>query len=756
MKGTCVLCLALLWAGSSSQAQIVLTRHEIPSDPGIVNEYYVERGRSVPVDVGESGGPRVWDFSQGPTTDSEAEAIVAKGETPFGGEFPEANVVYDTDGINIAGIDTAAGYMYWRLEEGEMALLGAASENIFGVPLSIVLDSSLMSLPLPLEYGASWSDSTFYSNIFEDIVENPLYPIFSSDPYLDAKVEIGFVSRGEVDAWGTMIVPQGQYQVLRVRRHEVTRLDVSAFSGINFVSVLDSTQTVITYDWNAENVGPVAAVTSRPGETNPGFTVASRVRRLYRTNAISNRPPEISSAATATAFEDRLFSYIARATDPDNNPVSYSFAHYPMWLSPSDSTIMGTPGEGTLDTSFLVTATDGLLSDSLVVNVTVKAVNDPPIILPLPDTSFVSGDSVVLDLGGHVEDVDTPEWALTWSALTSTEAVIVTIGEGQAVLTAPDFEGTAEVFFTVTDDSLASDRDTVLVTVVSANVPPEIVSDSAVTAVEDEPFSYIGKATDPNGDSVTFFFSDYPGWLTPSDSVIAGTPVEGTADTGFVVIASDGLLSDSLGVRVTVLAVNDPPIILPLPDTSFVSGDSVVLDLNDYVEDVDTPESALTWSALTLVEAVSVEIEGAQSIIRAPDFEGIAEIIFTVTDDSLASDRDTILVTVFGPTAVLFDEGTTLPEETALLQNYPNPFNPQTDIEYRIRGRGYAVRTTLKVLNILGQELRTLVDESKEPGFYTVTWDGRDCDGNEVPSGVYYYVLRAGQEMHTKKGVLIK
>ncbi|MFQ6093200.1 MAG: FlgD immunoglobulin-like domain containing protein, partial [bacterium] len=64
--------------------------------------------------------------------------------------------------------------------------------------------------------------------------------------------------------------------------------------------------------------------------------------------------------------------------------------------------------------------------------------------------------------------------------------------------------------------------------------------------------------------------------------------------------------------------------------------------------------------------------------------------------------------------------------------------------------------TTLKIYNILGQEVRTLVDELKEPGYYTVTWDGRNERGDPVSSGIYFYRLTAGDYSSTKRMVLLK
>ena len=99
-----------------------------------------------------------------------------------------------------------------------------------------------------------------------------------------------------------------------------------------------------------------------------------------------------------------------------------------------------------------------------------------------------------------------------------------------------------------------------------------------------------------------------------------------------------------------------------------------------------------------------------------------------------------------------------VPTEFALAQNYPNPFNPNTRINFQIPNpkSQSPVHTTLKVYNILGQEVRTLVDEVKEAGYYTVTWDGKDAHGADVASGVYFYRMTAGEFTATKRMVLMK
>jgi len=98
-----------------------------------------------------------------------------------------------------------------------------------------------------------------------------------------------------------------------------------------------------------------------------------------------------------------------------------------------------------------------------------------------------------------------------------------------------------------------------------------------------------------------------------------------------------------------------------------------------------------------------------------------------------------------------------IPNSFSLAQNYPNPFNPTTTIRYQlsaVRGRPSAV--SLKIYNILGQEVRTLVDKEQAPGYYSVNWDGRNAQGREVTSGVYFYRLKVGDYAKTMKMVLLK
>lgn len=79
------------------------------------------------------------------------------------------------------------------------------------------------------------------------------------------------------------------------------------------------------------------------------------------------------------------------------------------------------------------------------------------------------------------------------------------------------------------------------------------------------------------------------------------------------------------------------------------------------------------------------------------------------------------------------------PRQYELHQNYPNPFNATTQISYRLFQSG---RVKLDISNILGETIRVLVNHLQRPGFYRVTWDGKDGEGREVASGIYFYALQ--------------
>ncbi len=108
---------------------------------------------------------------------------------------------------------------------------------------------------------------------------------------------------------------------------------------------------------------------------------------------------------------------------------------------------------------------------------------------------------------------------------------------------------------------------------------------------------------------------------------------------------------------------------------------------------------------------------------------------------------------VMATSATGVGEKETTPRDYSLMQNYPNPFNPSTTIEFAVPS---ASRVTLAVYNLLGQQVRTLVDREMNEGTYPVQWDGRDDNGVQLSSGIYIYRMVAGEFVATQKMILSK
>lgn len=94
-----------------------------------------------------------------------------------------------------------------------------------------------------------------------------------------------------------------------------------------------------------------------------------------------------------------------------------------------------------------------------------------------------------------------------------------------------------------------------------------------------------------------------------------------------------------------------------------------------------------------------------------------------------------------------------LPEEFSLAQNYPNPFNPATAINFALPS---AEMVQITIYNSLGQKIMTVLNEQRDAGFYSVTWDATDDIGQAVASGVYLYRISAGSFSDIKKMILLR
>lgn len=156
-------------------------------------------------------------------------------------------------------------------------------------------------------------------------------------------------------------------------------------------------------------------------------------------------------------------------------------------------------------------------------------------------------------------------------------------------------------------------------------------------------------------------------------------------------------------------------------------------------------------SSITISQGQTVNIPLSITLNSAWNADHCKVVVF-VQDNSDKKVQNAEVINVDEITGV--DDGKeSVPTEFSLAQNFPNPFNPSTTIRYAVAEKS---AVTLRIFNTLGEEIRTLVSDSRERGVYEVAWDGRADNGKEVPSGLYFYQLTAGNFTATQKMLFVK
>jgi glycosidase len=120
---------------------------------------------------------------------------------------------------------------------------------------------------------------------------------------------------------------------------------------------------------------------------------------------------------------------------------------------------------------------------------------------------------------------------------------------------------------------------------------------------------------------------------------------------------------------------------------------------------------------------------------------------------TISTQEEVAVIPPLPPIVSVENEVASVPDEYNLFQNYPNPFNPSTTIRYSILNPS---DVSIIVYDVLGREVNTLANEFKENGTFQVTWNGDDDFRNKVSSGIYFYRIKAGTFVKTKKMILLK
>ncbi len=185
-------------------------------------------------------------------------------------------------------------------------------------------------------------------------------------------------------------------------------------------------------------------------------------------------------------------------------------------------------------------------------------------------------------------------------------------------------------------------------------------------------------------------------------------------------------------------------------------GKNIFLLWHENQFDVDSQNLVRRWQTLSV--DLSPYVSAAQLRVRrfVAELDSNRLPIYPqdtiVLADELLIDETPVMVEAYTTTSV-WDAAAGLPNDFTLLQNHPNPFSESTIINYKLSIPGHV---ELRILDAMGQEVRTLFDEYKTEGNYSATWNGRNGFGEEVAGGIFFFQMRTNEYTRTKKLLLFK
>lgn len=299
-----VIIISLLIFTVNGYAQIVITPRDVPREVGAQFQYYAETGDSLLVNVGTPGGPQTWDFTQGSTTTINTDLYLDPQTSPP--EYSRANVVIETDQLNMAGL-TEPGIMYCYLA-GTRFIVGAVETEYEGETIGILFNPYITQYPLPLQMGNTWSNDVYVDETF-------------SIPGAELRIELTATLNCEVDAYGTVQVPAGDFEALRIRNDVTYDLTVSILIIWVWVPIIEESGEGINYDWRAVDQGTVLNVMSNTND--PYFIYANSVRRLMGTNTATGSEPSTTITSVETP---ETFTLFGGYPNPFNDETVISFS----------------------------------------------------------------------------------------------------------------------------------------------------------------------------------------------------------------------------------------------------------------------------------------------------------------------------------------------------------------------------------------------------------------------------------------------
>ncbi|WP_422003463.1 beta strand repeat-containing protein [Roseovarius mucosus] len=376
-------------------------------------------------------------------------------------------------------------------------------------------------------------------------------------------------------------------------------------------------------------------------------------------NAVNDAPVAQADAAISTG-EDQAISGTVTATDVDGDSLSFALAS---GGAPANGSVTVSANGGYTYTpdadfngtdAFTVSVTDGNGgTDTVVVNVTVNAVNDAPVAqadaaISTGEDQAISGTVTATDVDG-----DSLSFALASGGAPANGSVTVSANGGYTYTPDADFNGTDAFTVSVTDGNGGTDTVVVSVTVNAVNDAPVAQADAAISTGEDQAISGTVTATDVDGDSLSFALASGGAPANGSVTVSANGGYTYTPDAdfngtdAFTVSVTDGNGgTDTVVVSVTVNAVNDAPV--AQADAAISTGEDQAISGTVTATDVDgdSLSFALASGGAPANGSVTVSANGGYTYTPDADFNGTDAFTVSVTDGNGGTDTVVVSVTV--------------------------------------------------------------------------------------------------------------
>ena len=521
---------------------------------------------------------------------------------------------------------------------------------------------------------------------------------------------------------------------------------------------------------------------------------------------VYNRPPQITCPEDDSVNAGDLFvSSDFSASDPKCGPVvslcgiTPTPTHIPTKLLNHVEWQTDCADAGKVFTICLETTDKCGAKDTCYFQVTVYD-QPPQITCPDDDTvdngHYLSGNFTVNDADG-----DSISLVEAWVDPTGNGITKVTVNGGTGTVPTTghvEFDadsllpGNYTIYLEAT--SGCEIKDTCFFLIAIPGRPPVITTTPDTTAFVGQLYTYDVNAT--GIPTPTFALITFPSGMTinPNSGVIQWTPTA-VGDSDVCVEAVNSAGADTQCFTISV-AESAQVSILPQSlfircgheDTLWIHLDEKVVDMDSaffkiaYEDTLITPDTVIKGPGLVppgnfdlsyriYPDSILISLAVLSGSFDGPDT--ILGIVFTagnyVTTAQVSIERSSLQnsegeeiphrtsgaeIQIDCPTSADGeDEESQNPSTYALGQNYPNPYNPVTQITYQLPQPGVV---SLKIYNVQGQLVRTLVNEYKPAGAHSISWNGRSDLGMEVSSGIYFYRIQAGKFTETKRMVLIK